>query len=296
MTARGGYVWVNDGLVPAEQATVSALDRGLLYGDGLFETMRAYGGRVFRLQEHLARLQQGARALRFPRALDGAALERAVAATIAANGLSEAYVRLTVTRGIGGLPTELEAAGEPTVIIMAREYVPRPELYEQGVSAQIAASTRARGTPVTQVKSLNYLQCLLESADARERGHYEAIFCDEGGLVLEGATTNVCAVRQGEVWAPQEGGPYLEGIAVGCVRELTERLGVGFRRQNFSATLLLEAEEAFLTNSLIEVMPLVRLALGPDEPAQAIGTGAPGEPTRRLMGAYRELVQRECRG
>jgi len=296
MTATGAHVWVNDGLVPAEQATVSALDRGLLYGDGLFETMRAYGGRVFRLQEHLARLQQGARALRFPRALDAAALERAVAATIAANGLSEAYVRITVTRGVGGMPSELAATGEPTVIIVAREYVPRPELYEHGVSAEIAASTRARATCVTQVKSLNYLQCLLESAAARERGHYEAIFCDDRGMVLEGATTNVFAVRDGVAWGPQEGGPYLEGITLRCVGELAGRLGLPFRRQDFSATLLLEAEEAFLTNSLIEVMPLVRLAPKTDEPARAIGAGSPGELTRRLMGAYRELVQRECRG
>ena len=288
------YVWLNDGLVPGEQASVSVFDRGLLYGDGLFETMRAYGGQVFRLRQHLARLRRSAAQLAFPRPPSMRRTERAVRETLAANDLAEAYVRVTLTRGVGGDPSELTAAGEPTLVVITREYSPRPELYDAGVSAAVASSVRPADSHVPRVKSLNYLQCLLESAAARQDGHYEAIFCDDVGNVLEGATTNVFMADDGEVRAPAEDGDFLEGITLECVAEACERLGIPLRREDFIPTDIARADEAFLTNSLIEIVPLVYLAPEPDDVAMRIGTGAPGEITGRILSEYRRMVEREC--
>jgi branched-chain amino acid aminotransferase len=280
--------WVNGELVKASEARVSPLDRGLLYGDGVFETMRAYAGRIFRLGAHLDRLLQAARGLGFPFALDSELLAQACRQVVRANDLAEAYVRLTVTRGVGGLPSELDAPPAPTVLAVAREFDGYPEsLRERGMVAGVASVRRNASSPLSRVKSLNYLDNLLARAQAAEAGADEALLLDTDGNVVEASASNVFLVSGRRVITPPVSAGVLPGITRQCVLDLCPELGLEAVEDTFTLADLLQAREAFLTNSLMEVMPLTVVEGGP------IGEGAPGPVTKDLMQAYRELVREE---
>jgi len=281
--------WLNGKLVPLGQARISPLDRGLLYGDGLFETMRAYHGGIFRLVAHLERLLAGARALRFPFALDAGELARACEDTVRANGLREAYVRLTVTRGVGGLPSELDASPEPTVLVVAREFHGYPaELRERGMRAVIAPVRRNASSPLARVKSLNYLDSLLARAWAADSGADEALMLDPEGSVVEGSASNLFVVEGGAVGTPPVSAGVLPGITRECVLGLCADLGIEAGERTITPDDLTGADEAFLTNSLMEVMPLTRVG------GLRMGEGRPGALTGRLLQAYRDLVADEA--
>jgi len=305
--------WLNGVLAKVSQARISPLDRGLLYGDGLFETMRAYGGVIFRLGAHVERLLQAAKALRFPFALDAEVLAEACQEVVAANDLTDAYVRLTITRGVGGSPGELDASREPTILAVAREHHGYPpELYERGMNAAVASVRRNVSSVLSRVKSLNYLDNLLARAQAAERGADEALLLHSEGKVVEGSASNVFIVpRVGRASKPvrhsSEGakaGPtpfpdgqriltppisagVLPGITRECILEVCAELDIDSAEESFTLDELFAAEEAFLTNSLMEVMPLTRVDGIP------VGRGIPGRVTKSLMQAYRELVREE---
>ncbi len=280
--------WLNGELAKVSQARISPLDRGLLYGDGLFETMRAYGGVIFRLGAHVERLLQAAKALRFPFALDAEMLAEACQEVVGANDLTDAYVRLTITRGVGGLPGELDASREPTILAVAREYHGYPpELCERGMSASVASVRRNASSVLSRVKSLNYLDNALARAQAAQRGADEALLLDSESKVVEGSASNLFLVCDEGVLTPAAGAGVLPGITRQCVLELCSKLDVETAERNFGLDELLAAEEAFLTNSLMEVMPLTRVDGIP------VGGGIPGRVTKSLMQAYRELVREE---
>lgn len=280
--------WLNGELLPMAQARISPEDRGLLYGDGVFETMRAYGGVIFRLQPHLERLGDGARVLRFPGEVDCDAIAAACREVLRANELREAYVRVTVTRGLGGLPSELTSAAGPTVLIVTREFHDYPpELADRGMSAVVSATRRNTSSPLSRIKSLNYLDNLLARAKAMEAGADEALLLDAAGHVVEGSASNVFAVLGGTLTTAPVSAGVLPGITRGCVLELSAGLGLPVREALFDLDTLRAADEAFLTNSLMEVMPLVAVN------AEPIGSGHPGPMTLRLRDAYQELVRRE---
>ncbi len=280
--------WLNGELVSLSEARISPLDRGLLYGDGLFETMRAYGGAIFRLGPHIERLLRGAEALKFPFSLDARALAEACEQVVVANELAEAYVRLTVTRGVGGLPSELHASPAPTVLAVAREFHGYPaELCESGMSASIARVRRNASSPLSRLKSLNYLDNLLMRATAGEAGAQEALTLDFEGRVVEGSASNIFLVKDDRVSTPPVSAGVLPGITRDCVLEQCSELGIEAAETTFSAQELARADEAFLTNSLMEVMPLTEVEEAP------VGGGQPGPLTKRLASAYRELVARE---
>ena len=286
MTEPQGVVWVNGEVLPAGQASVSALDRGLLYGDGVFETIRVYGGVPFRLAAHLARLAEGLRVLQIN--LPGASedLGRALVEALRASGLRDAYARLTVTRGVGGAPSELAGAGEPTVLVHVRPFVGYPaDLYERGMGACVSAVRRNETSPLSRIKSLNYLDCLLvrASADAASRGCDEAVMLNTRGELAEGTASNLFVVRGGQVLTPPVAAGCLPGIARAVVMELAPVYEATLALTDLSA-----ADEAFLTNSLMEVMPLVRVDEHP------VGSGLPGPVARRLLAAYRATVAAEC--
>jgi len=280
--------WLNGELLPVAEARISPHDRGLLYGDGLFETMRAYGGVVFRMEQHLDRLREGALALRFPCELDMDYLADACSHVLWTNELRDAYVRLTITRGVGGLPSELAATERPTGIVTAREFSGYPaDMVARGMTAHVASVTRNATSPLSRVKSLNYLDNALARAEATDAGADEALLLDPSGHVVEGSSSNIFAVLDGTVVTPPVSAGVLAGITRGCALELCADLGLPVSEALFDMATLLAAEEAFLTNSLMEVMPLVAVD------GQPIGTGAPGPVTVRLQEAYRALVARE---
>lgn len=276
--------WLNGKLVPMEEARISPHDRGFLYGDGLFETMRAYGGVIFRMEAHLERLDEGARALRFPYGLDMDYLAEACFHVLWTNELQDAYVRVTVTRGVGGLPSEMAGTERPTALVTAREFSGYPA---ETMTAHVASVTRNATSPLSRVKSLNYLDNALSRAEATDAGADEALLLDASGHVVEGSSSNVFAVLDGTVTTPPVSAGVLAGITRGCVLELCEQLDVPTSDDLLALNEFVSADEAFLTNSLMEIMPLVSVD------GRAIGTGAPGPVTSQLRDAYRDLVARE---
>ena len=276
------WLYLNGELVAAERATLPALDRGLLYGCGLFETMRSYGGRVFRLAEHYRRLAAGAELLAIPVPLTLPALEGAVDATLARNGLADAYLRLTLTAGPGG-------AGGPSVVLFAREVSEYPpELRERGMAAVVSGVRRNETSPLARVKSLSYLDNLLAREEARRRGAGEALLLNTQGFVAEGAASNVFLVRNETLLTPSIEAGALPGITRQAVLELAATEGIGVEETNVTLPDLFGAGEAFLTSSVMEVMPLVSVDGMP------LGPGRPGPQTERLARRYPDLVAREA--
>ena len=283
------FTHVNGRLVPGGAPAVSALDRGLLYGDGLFETIRAYGGRPFLLADHLARLAGSAAELRIAERLNTALIARGVAELLDANGLAtaDAYIRITLTRGIHTGALTLEPAAEPTVAIIAKPlHVPPPERYERGVALVTASVRRNADSPVPRHKTLNYLESLLAKTEARDAGADDALLLDTRGQVAEAASSNLFIIRRDRVVTPPLDAPILPGITRRQVLRLAAGLGIDAVERPIQPSELLAADEAFLTNAIAEVLPVRALD------GQRIGPGRPGPLTRRLAAAYRDAVHR----
>jgi len=281
-------VYLNGRLLPRAQARISPLDHGFLYGYGLFETMRAYKGHIFRLNAHIERLLAAAKLLGFASKLSAAMLKQACVEVLEANQLEEASVRLAVSAGEGEPRPDPATCQEPTVFIVARTYVPpSPEAYERGFSAVMASLRRDSQSPLSYLKSANFLLSLLARQEARGAGADEALLLNERGHVAEGSLSNIFLGKGGRLFTPDQESGILPGITRQVVLELAHSLGVAVKEDKLGPEALLSADEAFLTNSLIEVMPLTQIG------GKAIGSGRPGPLTVSFMAAYKELVARE---
>lgn len=278
-----GIVFLNGSLVPLGQARVSVMDYGFLYGYGLFETMRAYGGRVFCLDRHLSRLARSAEILGLPiGALD---LKSAVMDTIRANKLSEARIRITISIGEGEMVPDPSTCSKPTVLILAGHYQPYPEaVYEKGFRAVVSSIRRNSQSPLSSLKSANYLESILARQQAKAAGVNEAICLNEKGLLAEASMCNIFLVTEGLLRTPGIESGILPGVTRETILELATQLGANAIEHDIQVGELFDAQEAFLTNSLIEVMPLTEIDGKP------IGSGRPGLLTRQLVLAYKKMV------
>ncbi|MGZ3439138.1 MAG: aminotransferase class IV [Polyangia bacterium] len=283
-------VWIDGAPVDAALARVPVFDRGFLYGDSVYEVTRAFGGVAFALGEHLDRLERSAAGL-LMRTPPRAAIEKAVADTLAASGLPDAYVRIVVTRGAGEIALDPASADEPRLVIIVRApQPPAPEAYRDGVEVAIVGRTRfAPGVPTStvdpQVKSGNYLGSVMAVAEARKRGAYEAILCDNVGRLSEGSSSNFFIVRGGWVSTPPLSVGLLEGITRRKVMQILAREKIRLAEQPLWPIDLHRADEAFLTSSVRGVLPIARAD------GEPIGDGKPGPITRRVMQAYDALVR-----
>ena len=276
-------VYLNGRLIPRSNAFISVMDYGFLYGFGLFETMRAYRGQVFHLERHLSRLAHSALALGL--SVEALALKGAVADTIQANQLSEARIRITVSIGEGGMAPDPSTCNKPTVLIVAEHYKPYPEkVYQKGFRAVVSSIRRNSQSPLPRLKSANYLESILVRQEARAAGVDEALCLNEKGLLAEASMSNIFLVTDGILRTPDDESGILPGITRETILELAPQLGIKTIEQEIRLDELSQAEEAFLTNSLIEVMPLTELDGKP------ISSGSPGPITQRLMAAYKKLV------
>jgi len=281
-------VYLNGSLIPRSQASISALDYGFLYGFGLFETMRAYGGWVFRLDRHLSRLARSAEILGVP--IEATELKGAVMDTLRANKLGDARIRITISIGEGGMVPDPSTCQKPTVLILAADYQPYPEqVYEKGFRAVVSSIRRNSQSPLSRLKSANYLESMLARQEARAAGVDEALCLNEKGLLAEASMSNIFLVANGTLRTPGQESGILPGITREAVLELALQLGINTLEHDILLNELFQAQEAFLTNSLIEVMPLTEVD------RKSIGSGKPGAITKRLMAAYRELVRTEQR-
>ncbi len=279
-------IYLDGKFVDAADAKVSVFDHGLLYGDGIFEGIRLYGGNIFRLEEHLERLEYSAKALMLPLPLSRAELSEATCETCRQNGLTDAYIRLVVTRGVGDLGLAPWLCPKPSMFIIASKISLYPqEHYDNGL-AIVTVPTRRIGPaalPPT-IKSLNYLNNILAKIEARQFGALEAIMLNEQGYVAECTADNVFIVHKGEIITPSASQGALKGITRGAVLDIAKELGMPARESDMTRYDIWCADECFLTGSGAEVIPAVKLD------GRVIGDGKPGPITKRVLAAFRQRV------
>ena len=282
------WVWLNGRLVRGAEAVVSLFDRSFLMGDGLFETLRSVQGRLFRLDRHLARLEQGAALLRLSLPWNVKELTEAIHRTIAANSLSGAAVRLTVSRGVGPPGPGLGGAKAPLCVIAARPFAGYPEhWYDPGATAIVSSIVKNDRSPLSGVKSTSYLEHVLARAESTDRGADEALLLNTRGQFAEGSSTNLFAVIDGRLVTPDVASGCLPGVTRESVLEIARLTGMEVQEEPMSGSAWEMWDEAFLTNSLLAVAPLVRID---DRPVRG---GLPGPMTLRLAQMYLDLVTRE---
>ncbi|MCX5649498.1 MAG: aminotransferase class IV [Planctomycetota bacterium] len=282
------FVYVSGDFVPRKEARISALDAGVLLGAGLFETLRTYGGRPFRLQAHLARLRASGEFFRiFIRELDSQVAE-AVARLVEANGLADVRVRLTATRGPLADAVDDDEAPPATLIITAGPMTPYPaELYENGATVVVSDIRTSADDPTVYHKTTGYLRNLLALRDAHRARATEALIFNTKGRLAEGSLSNVFIVSGGRLLTPPVEEGLLAGITRAAVLELAAEAGVPAEQKPLSARAVLDSDEMFLTNSIMELLPVGRVE------RKEIGDGLPGPVTKRLAEAYHALVIRE---
>ena len=280
-------VFMNDRLVPEDEARVSVFDHGLLYGDGVFEGMRSYSGRVFRLDAHIDRLWESAQAICLKIPLTKEAVAQAVNETLAANGLTDGYVRLLVTRGAGTLGLDPNRTKNPQVIVIADTISLYPrEHYEKGLRIVTAATQRTQAAALSpRIKSLNYLNNIMAKLEGLQAGCVEALMLNHQGEVAECTGDNIFVVRKGLLLTPPPDAGILEGITRGAVMDLARSAGIDCREATLTRHDLYTAEECFLTGTAAEVIPVVEID------GRSIGTGRPGPVTAKLLAAFHALVR-----
>jgi len=265
-------VWINGRFTDSRDAKISVFDRGFLYGDGLFETMRAYAGSIFSLDEHLARLFNSSKNLRIKIPYSKKELREASYNIIKRNAVKDAYIRITVTRG-------------GNVIIITKEFSGYPRRdYIYGTSAKVLEMTLDEHSPLAGMKTLNRLSYLLAKESAKAGGYGEAILLNTKGDVAEGATSNLFLVKNGRLLTPSLDSGILPGITRRTVIALAKELKIPVIEKHLSYKELILADEVFLTNSLAELLPLIKVDRA------KIGRGRPGEVTKLLHAAYRKMI------
>ncbi len=281
-------VYINGQLYPKEEAKISVFDHGLLYGDGVFEGLRSYGGKVFRLEQHLKRLWDSAKALRLEIPLSPEALGQAVVDTLRVNNIQDGYIRLVVTRGVGTLGLDPNRCSEPQVIIITDFITLYPEKdYREGLSIITASTIRNHPAALSpRIKSLNYLNNILAKIEGQQAGCVEALMLNHRGEVAECTGDNLFLVRAGVLQTPPIDAGILEGITRDAVIELATEAGVPVREQALTKHDVYIADECFLTGTAAEVIPVVRVD------SRVIGDGHPGPITRDLSRRFRELIRR----
>ena len=286
-------IYLNGSLVPRSEARVSVFDHGFLYGYGLFETMRAYHGKIFLLERHIKRLLGSAEIIGLSSSLTDIDLGQACRDTLKANGLEDARLRLTVSNGESDAFPWVGTGGTPTVVVTARLYTPfTAEKYNQGFKVGISSVRRCTQSFISGVKSVNYLVSVLARREAAAYGLDEALLLNERGHITEGGGSNVFFVKASGLVTPSLESGILPGITREVVMETAASLDISAEEGDVSPDDLARFDEAFLTNSMIELMPMVAVRDGAGRMVN-IGSGEPGQITKQLMAAYIERVERE---
>ncbi len=282
-------VYLNGRIIEEEEAFIPACDRGVLFGDGLFETMRAYGGKPFRLERHLERLRQGCRELRFRHWPAGGEIEEALSDLYIMNvGEGDAYIRITLTGGPFDGKRTLQRCAAPNTLIVVKPLEPYPAAYyEKGIRLTVSGIRRNEASFLSRIKSNNYLASLAAKQEAADRGADDALMLNVAGFLAEGTSSNIFLVRRGRAATPGEECGLLPGITREAVLELCGRLGIPRETGRYTLDDLRGADEAFLTMSTGEIVPIAEVE------EEAIGLTCPGPATSRLAAAFHELVREE---
>ncbi len=291
----GAGIYLNDKVVPLAEARVSVLDHGFLYGDGVYETMRVYGGVVFMLEEHLARLEKSASLIELKLPKSPRQIKLAIFETLEACGHKDAYLRVTVSRGEGPIGLDPELCPRPTFFIIADRLKPQPrDIYEKGIHLAIVNTRRNLKEALDpQIKSLNFLNNIRAKIEAKKADAFEALMLNHRGHLSEGTTSNIFFVSEGALRTPGPQCGILRGITRDVVLTIARRLDMKVVEGEFTVEDLLGASEVFITSTIMEVVPVSRLTISM-EGNRMEGTGiklsVAGEITRALMAEYRKEV------
>lgn len=280
-------IYLDGQLVEEADARISVFDHGLLYGDGIFEGIRFYNRRVFRLEEHIRRLYDSARGILLNMPLTPEEMTAALLDTCRANGLDDGYIRLVVTRGTGPLGLSPYKCPRASVIIIVCSIQLYPEAaYQNGLTVASCATRRpTHDTLSPQVKSLNYLNNVMAKVEAIQAGAEEGLMLNDRGLVAECTGDNIYIIRDGTILTPPITAGALDGITRKAVFDIAASLGIPMREAEFSRHDIYTADECFLTGTAAEVIAVSKLDQRP------IGDGKPGPVTGRVIAAFRELVR-----
>ena len=281
-------IYIDGKYLPKDEARISVFDHGFLYGDGVFEGIRAYNGKVFRLQEHLDRLYDSARTIDLAVPVSKEEMAEIILETLRRNKLKDGYIRPLVSRGVGDLGLDPRKCPKASVIVIAVEWgAMYGDLYEKGLKA-ITVSVRRNPADALppNVKSLNYLNNILAKIEANYKGGDEAIFFDTNGYIAEGSGDNIFVVKNGVIFTPPTLN-NLRGITRAVVLEIAKSHGLTLMEQNLGYYDMYSADEVFVTGTAAEVAPIVLID------GRSIGTGKPGPVTRQLMAAFKTVTETE---
>jgi branched-chain amino acid aminotransferase len=285
-------VYIDGEYYPKSRAKISVYDHGLLYGDGVFEGIRAYNGVVFKLKEHIDRLYRSAHAIMLQIPVSKEEMIKIVLETLRKNQLKDAYIRLVVTRGVGDLGLDPRKCQKPTIIVITDTIaLHKSEAKEKGITAMLTWVKRDPVDATThEIKSLNYLNSILAKIEANINGVDEAICLDKNGYICEGVAENIFIVKNGRIYTPPSYTGALPGITAEAVKELAKSLGYEVIEKNITPYELFTADEVFFTGTAAEIVPVREIN------KRQIGDGKPGPITRRLMEEFPKLVQNPKHG
>ena len=281
-------IWINKKFIDIDDAKISIFDRGYLYGDGIFETMRSYAGVVFRIDEHLDRLFNGLKVMKIMPSYNKRYLKNIIYKSLKINGFKSAYIRLTITRGEGRFSLSYSDNFIPNVVIVTKEFGEYPDwMYFRGISAKVVEIRQNELSPVSAIKSTNYLNHILARLDAKDEGCDEAILMNTKGYIAEGAASNIFLVKRNNLTTPSLESGILPGITRKLIIEIAGILKLKVKERRIYYRELLNADEVFFTNSLIEILPVRKID------SETIGDGEVGDITRLLHISYQKQVIRE---
>ncbi|MGB9675764.1 MAG: branched-chain-amino-acid transaminase [Candidatus Bathyarchaeales archaeon] len=280
-------VYIDGEYYPKSQAKISVYDHGLLYGDGIFEGIRAYNGVVFKLKEHIDRLYRSAHTIMLQIPVSKEEMIKIVLETLRKNKLKDAYIRLIVTRGVGDLGLDPRKCQKPTIIVITDTIrLLKTEAKENGITAMISWVKRDPVDATThEIKSLNYLNSILAKIEANISGVDEAICLDKNGFICEGVAENIFIVKGSKIFTPPSYTGALPGITAEAVMNLARKLGYEVIEKNITPYELFNADEVFFTGTAAEIVPVKEIN------KRVIGNGKPGPITRRLMEEFAKMVQ-----
>ena len=281
-------IYIDGKFVPEEEAKVSVFDHGFLYGDGVFEGIRGYNGRIFRLEDHIDRMYDSAKTIDMAIPITKAEFAEIIKETVRRNNLKNAYIRPIVTRGIGTMGLDPRHCEKPTIICIAIEWgAMYGDLYEKGLTAVTVAIRRnAPDALPPNVKSMNYLNNILAKIEANYKGGDEAIFLDAQGRISEGSGDNIFIVKNGIIYTPYTL-TNLKGITRNVLIEIAEKLGIQLIEAELGFFDLYTADEVIVTGTAAEVGPIVTVD------GRSIGSGRPGPITKQIMAAFKTITEQE---
>jgi len=279
------FISLNGRIIPDTEGSISTGDRGFLYGDGIFETLRSYNGEPFKLAEHLERMRCSAEKLKIIPLYSNAEISESITKLLEKNSVQDAYIRITLSRGEGGSGLQMSDSLKSTILIQVKPFTPYDEkLYNEGMYLIVSGHRRSTTSPICRHKTTNLLTSILLKEEAKDKSANEAIVINTDGYVAECVVSNIFMVNNGSVITPSLDTNILPGITRRTVLDICQNSGIPAREESFKIETLINADEVFITNSLMEIMPVSVIE------DNKIGKATPGKIMQQIMSAYKSLI------